>query len=148
MYENIHGNVNNTKVYLDDSTSISKFVSSNVTNVGKLNTTSAFDGGFLFVNLENKSQILTKGGERDNYEIPVGESVSIPIVFEYFLSEKQKISKRLMFDIRNSLLTNPINYILELTANYDTSLNANIYENNIENQNTSNMYLVDDASKY
>jgi hypothetical protein len=53
-----------------------------------------------------------------------------------------------VFDIRNSLLTNPINYILELTANYDTSLNANIYENNIENQNTSNMYLVDDASKY
>lgn len=145
MYENIHCVVDNTKIYLDDSTSISKVVSSNVTNLGKLNTTSAFDGGFLFVNLENRSQVLTKGGERDNYEIPVGESVSIPIVFEYFLSELKSISKRLMFDIRNSLITNPLNYILELTAHYDSSFNANISD---EENNEDLLNLSDGATNY
>ena len=133
---------------MDNKTSISQFINSGLTNLGDFTTINSFDGAFLFVNLENKSQILTNGGERDNYEIPVGESVSIPIVFEYFLSEKQTISKRLMFDIRNSLITNPLNYIIELTANYDTSLSTNMYGNDFESQNTSNILIVDDASQY
>jgi hypothetical protein len=146
MYENINGILNNTKIYLDNKTSISQFINSGLTNLGDFTTINSFDGAFLFVNLENKSQILTKGSERDNYEIPVGESVSIPITFEYFLSEKKSISKRIMFDIRNSLLTNPLNYILELTANYDTSLNVNMYNTNDES-NMSNVLLKDEANK-
>lgn len=146
MYENINGILNNTKIYLDNKTSISQFINSGLTNLGDFTTINSFDGAFLFVNLENKSQILTNGGERDNYEIPVGESVSIPITFEYFLSEKKSISKRIMFDIRNSLLTNPLNYILELTANYDTSLNVNMYNTN-DVSNMSNVLLKDEANK-
>ena len=85
------------------------------------------------------SQILTEGGERDNKVIPVGESVSIPIVFEYYLSVKENISKRIMFDLRNSLVTNPLNYIIEITANYDNSLHAEMYDN-------TEAAIVDDAS--
>jgi hypothetical protein len=34
-----------------------------------------------------------------------------------------------MFDLRNSLITNPLNYIIEITANYDNSLQGEIYKN-------------------
>ena len=44
-----------------------------------------------------------------------------------------------MFDIKNSLLNNPLNYILELTANYDTSLEANL-------DNLSTITISDEAT--
>ena len=100
----------------------------------------SFDGAFLFVNANNTSELLTDGTERGNVEIKVGESISVPIVFEYFLSQKQQITKRLMFDIKKSLIETPLNYILELTANYDSSLEANI-----DNVNTT--VISDEATQ-
>lgn len=122
-----------TLIYLNEDTKISEFAAK-VKNVGtnqSFTTIGNYDGAFLYVNLDNSTHITTKGGERDNKEIPVGESVSIPIVFEYFLSEKEKITKRIMFDLRHSLVVNPLNYIIEITANYDNSLQANVYEETI-----------------
>ena len=126
------------KYYLDNETSISTFASK-LSAHPYLGENKNYDGAFLYVNLENMSQILTEGGERDNKVIPVGESVSIPIVFEYYLSVKEKISKRIMFDLRNSLVTNPLNYIIEITANYDNSLHAEMYDNTLT-------AITDDAS--
>ena len=126
------------KYYLDNETSISTFASKLSAHL-YLGENKNYDGAFLYVNLENMSQILTEGGERDNKVIPVGESVSIPIVFEYYLSVKEKISKRIMFDLRNSLVTNPLNYIIEITANYDNSLHAEMYDNTLT-------AITDDAS--
>lgn len=134
-YEDISGYINSTsnnKVYLDNETSISRFISTVNTSNENLQSVKDFDGAFLYVNLQNTSELLTDGSEKGNYEIKVGESVSIPIVFEYFLSQKQTISKKLMFDIKNSLLSNPLNYILELTANYDTSLEVNLNNTNVK----------------
>lgn len=126
------------KYYLDNETAISTFASK-LSGHPSLGESKNYDGAFLYVNLENLSQILTEGGERDNKVIPVGESVSIPITFEYYLSVKEKISKRIMFDLRNSLVTNPLNYIIEITANYDNSLQAEMYDN-------TEPAIVDDAS--
>jgi len=121
-------------IYLNENTKISDFASAFV-KFGNSNAPFAnpdnYDGGFLYVNLDNSTHILTDGGERDSKIIPVGESVSIPIVFEYYLSKKEKISKRIMFDLRHSLVANPLNYIIEITANYDNSLQANIYQERI-----------------
>jgi hypothetical protein len=50
-----------------------------------------------------------------------------------------------MFDIRNSLITNPLNYILELTAHYDSSFNANISD---EENNEDLLGLSDGATNY
>lgn len=92
--------------------------------------TTAFSGAFLYVNLDNSMSLITNGGEKDNYEIKVGESISIPIVFEYFFDSVQNsetysetYTKTIMFDIRKSLLTNPLNFILEITANNIINLN-------------------------
>ena len=123
---------NNNKektVYLDNKTSISEWISA-----GKQASRfeglqeNKFTGAFLYVNLDNKTSLITKGGEKDNYEIKVGESVSVPVVFEYFFyngnnaDSKDKLVKTIMFDIRNSLINNPLNYILEITANNITNL--------------------------
>ena len=116
------------QIYLNNETSISEFASRLPEN-SPLNKISNYDGGFIYVNLENKSQILTGGGERDRKIISIGASISIPFMFEYFLSSTEKISKCLMFDLRNSLITNPLNYIIEITANYDNSLQGEIYKN-------------------
>jgi hypothetical protein len=132
------GKDSSKKYYLDNETAISTFASK-LSAHPQLGESKNYDGAFLYVNLENISQILTEGGERDNKVIPVGESVSIPIVFEYYLSVKEKISKRIMFDLRNSLVTNPLNYIVEITANYDNSLHAEMYDN-------TEAAIVDDAS--
>lgn len=135
-YEDIYGvkneQNNGAKIYLTNTTSISKFTSEVNTNNNNLSDTTGFDGAFLFVNLDSSKQIITDGSEKGNYEIEVGKSVSIPIVFEYFLSKKQNITKTLMFDLRPSLLNNPITYTIEITANYDNSLDsqlANEYDN-------------------
>ena len=75
------------------------------------------------VKVGGKQYYVTEGSEIyvEKLNAASGESVSIPIVFEYYLSVKENISKRIMFDLRNSLVTNPLNYIIEITANYDNS---------------------------
>lgn len=138
-YDDIHGVLDNKLVYLTSETSISEFISTVKLQDELQNKKEAFDGAFLYVNLENSSQVLTEGGERDAKTIPVGESISIPIVFEYFLSTKESISKTIMFDLKHSLVANPLNYILKLTANYDNSLQGNMYS-------TESNYPVNDAA--
>ena len=146
-YEDICGYLktgSSTKVYLTSDTPISQFTKTS----GKVDTKNymltdieSFDGAFLFVNVNNTSELLTDGTERGNVEIKVGESISVPIVFEYFLSQKQQITKRLMFDIKKSLIETPLNYIFELTANYDSSLEANI-------DNVHTTVISDEATQF
>ena len=40
-----------------------------------------------------------------------------------------KISKSLYFDIRNSLISNPKHYMIEVTGNYDYTATGDIYSN-------------------
>ena len=61
----------------------------------------------------------------------VGESKVVPIVFEYYVdgTSMTKISKSLYFDIRNSLISNPKHYMIEVTGNYDYTATGDIYSN-------------------
>ena len=138
-FEDICGIDNKGKViYLDKDTSIQEFIANNQV-AGINSSTGLFVGGFLFPNIEGRSSILTKGGYNDYIEIQVGDSVSVPIMFEYFIDGEiiTKITKALYFDIRDSLIQNPKHYLLEVTANYDYTSTGSLINS------TS---LVDEAS--
>ena len=58
----------------------------------------------------------------------MGSSLSIPIVFEYYVeSGKSTITKSLYFDLRNSLISDPLHYMIEVTGNYDYTTTGEIY---------------------
>lgn len=129
-YEDIKGmNKASQIVNLDDKTSIANFATNyQPTN---FNVQSDFNGAFLFPNILSKEQLLTEGGEKDSVFVEVGESKVLPIVFEYYVdgTDMTKISKSLYFDIRNSLISNPKHYMIEVTGNYDYTATGDIYSN-------------------
>lgn len=129
-FEDIKGtNKASQIVYLDDKTSIANFA----TNYQPINFNiqSDFNGAFLFPNIISKETLLTEGGEKDSIFVEVGESKVIPITFEYFVdgTDMTKISKSLYFDLRNSLVSNPKHYMIEVTGNYDYTATGDIYSN-------------------
>lgn len=154
-YEHIYGYQTNSNVVLqlNNQKSLSAFLDDqNIKfNLGDENTkltTSNLTGAFLIPNLVNKSQILCNEKNNSYITINVGESISIPILFEYYLPEAPQyngdtninsITKILSFDIKNALLKNPDNYILKIKASYDVSntiySNSNLdISNDTENQ--------------
>ena len=105
--------------------------------VQAIKDTAQLTGGFLFPNLLSKEQLLTSGGIQDAKVIPTGGSITIPIVFEYYVESGEnndtaeivnKITKSLYFDIRNSLISEPLHYMLEITGNYDYTTAGDIYQ--------------------
>ena len=57
------------------------------------------------------------------YKLDVAKSISIPVIFEYYLDGEgdngQSVTKSLCFDIKTSLLQTPINYIMHISAEYN-----------------------------
>lgn len=121
--------------YLTPETSISNainkgiwYVSENNSNPLTITDISQILGAFLYPNLLSNSQVLTTGGEFDYKAIEPGNSISIPIVFEYFVdSTLSSITKSLYFDLRNSLIHDPVHFMIEVTGNYDYSTTGEIY---------------------
>lgn len=113
---------NNTTAYLTNNISISEFAK----NLSKSNL-SYYNGGFFIPELLSKNQILCETKNRDQYTLlEVGKSISIPLLFEYFLVPEDNttnvsITKSLAFDIKPSLIRDPEHYILSITAKYDYS---------------------------
>ena len=130
-YEDIQGkNESQQTIFLDSSTSINNFFTKYKPN--SFSSDSSFCGAFLYPNLSSKSIIMTNGGEKDSISIDVSSTISIPIVFEYYLdgySDNRSISKSLYFDIRNSLISNPLHYMIEIIGNYDFTSTGDIYNN-------------------
>ncbi len=132
-YEDIIGvdSTGKNMFHLDSKTSLQKFIESySVQYFGKDKTnTNRFNGAFAYPDLLNISQILTDGTENGAKQILVGETASVPVVFEYYINGKDNssITKTLMFDIRNSLINNPLHYIVEITGNYDYTSSGDIY---------------------
>lgn len=142
-YEHIYGYQTNSNIILqlNNQKSLSSFLDdqNNRFNLGNENTkltSTNLIGGFLVPNLTDKSQILCNEKNNSYITVNVGESISLPILFEYYLpeapqynntlsegSEIKSITKILSFDIQNTLLRNPINYILKIKATYDVSNN-------------------------
>ena len=113
---------NNNVAYLTNNISISEFIK----NLAK-SSLNYYSGGFLIPELISKNQIICETKNRDQYTVlEVGKSISIPILFEYFLvpvdnSTNVSITKTIAFDIKPSLIRDPEHYILSVTAKYDYS---------------------------
>lgn len=102
-------------VFLNDNTTFTEFRSSGG-SIKTFLTTKSFEGGFAYPNLLSLDNILTTGEDKASKYIEVGESVSIPIVFEYYIESSSKVVKSLYFDLRNSLVKDPIHYMIELVG--------------------------------
>ena len=130
-YEDIQGkNESQQNIFLDTSTSIMNFFTK-YTPKG-FSSDKDFCGAFLYPNLKHKNVVMTNGGEKDSLSLDVSESITVPIVFEYYLNGTTKndtITKSIYFDIRNSLISNPLHYMIEVTGNYDYTATGDIFSN-------------------
>jgi len=109
--------------YLSENISFSDFIKDLTKN-----SINYYNGAFLIPELNNINQIICDTNESNQYKLlDVGKTLSIPILFEYFLTSNNNtttnvsISKTLAFDIKTSLMKEPDHYILTVTAKYDYS---------------------------
>lgn len=138
-------------ISLDENTNIDKYIqniqlSDEITINSQFTKKSNYTGAFLYPDLDNISQIMTSGNERSNVLIKPGESISIPLTFEYFISNDSesttdtinKISKKLIFVIKDSIMSQGRYFELEVTGNQSNNFTNSIYTS-IEN------YTLDDG---
>jgi hypothetical protein len=97
-----------------------------------INSSNDLVGAFLYPNLLASSQIAL-GSDQKTKPIEVGSSLTIPIVFEYFVnSTTPAITKSLFFDIKNNTTDEPLHFMVEITGNYDYTLNSETYVDSIQ----------------
>ena len=91
-------------------------------------------GMFLIPNLLNKSQIICDADKNNQYKkLNVGESMSIPLLCEYFINpdeQKKDIYKTIAFSLQTSLTKDIDNYILKVNVSNKlkhTSQQSEIY---------------------
>lgn len=114
-------NENANYEYLTNNTTFRSFISSGG-SIKNFSSQNSFVGGFVYPSLLSLDTILTSGEDKASKYIEVGESLSIPIEFEYYTnSNNNSIVKSLYFDLRNSLIRDPYHYMIEFTGNYDMS---------------------------
>lgn len=142
-YEDIVGQKDGVGlINLDSTTSISQFIK--IYQPQGFGNDSDACGAFLYPELLSRASIMTEGGANDHIFIDEGEQLTIPIVFEYYLDgntvkvsditsneseQRTKIVKSLYFDLRNSLIKNPIHYMIEVSGNYDFTSTGDMYTN-------------------
>ena len=124
-YEHIKniGESSNNIEYLTPNVSISGFVEKL-----PLKSLKSYNGAFFIPELLSITQITCDVKKREQYKVlEVGKSMSIPLLFEYFLTQNEtdnnavSISKTLAFDLKPSLVKDIEHYILTVTAKYDYS---------------------------
>lgn len=121
-YENIYI-AGDKPTYLTQNDSISRFCE----KISAISP-SSLNGGVLIPQLANNTQLLCNSNNNRNmrnqyYKLDVAKSISIPVIFEYYLDGEgdngQSVTKSLCFDIKTSLLQTPINYIMHISAEYN-----------------------------
>lgn len=131
-------------ISLDENTNIDKYIqniqsSGDITANSQFTKKSDYTGAFLYPDLDNISQVMTEGNERSNILIKPGESISIPLTFEYFLPKDtegatststdtiNKISKKIIFVIKDSIMSSGRYFELEVTGNQSNNFTDSIY---------------------
>lgn len=108
-------NGNKNTVYISTETSISEIYQNTTLNGLNIND---INGSFLIPNLLSPSQIVCDNELNNQYKkLNVGESLTIPILFEYYLTDSftnSSITKTLAFDLRPSLTRQLDNYIFRI----------------------------------
>lgn len=126
----------NKFISLDENTNIDEYIETIQTS-GDISSTQYFKekknytGAFFYPDLDNISQVMTEGGERSNIVIKPGESISIPLTFEYFILKEDtdinKLSKKLIFVIKDSLMSTGKYFEIEATGNQSSNFTDSIY---------------------
>ena len=118
-YENLtKTNSDGSIVYMSNKDSIDTTINN---FKGDINN---YNGAFFIPELIDKTQILcTTNKENQYYVLDSGKSISIPLLFEYFLVSSsgsiETIKKTLAFDIRTSMVRDIEHYIISIEAKYD-----------------------------
>ena len=122
-YENLtYTPIGGTLSYLNERISLTEFCALQSQNKKELKY---YNGAIFIPELIDRTQILCDTKEQNQYTlIDIGMSLSIPLLFEYFLSSsetstKSSIQKTLAFDLRSSLVRDIDHYIISITAKYD-----------------------------
>lgn len=129
-FKTLDENDNEITKYIDTNTSLS-YEFNNIKETGRidkiidntkysLNSIKDLYGMFLIPNLLNKSQIICDADKNNQYKrLNVGESMSIPVLCEYFINnteseQSQEIYKTLAFSLQTSLTKDIDNYLLKV----------------------------------
>ena len=92
------------------------------------NSISDIYGMFLIPNLLNKSQIICDTDKNNQYKkLNVGESLSIPILCEYFMdydNQNKDIYKTIAFSLQTSLTKDIDNYIFKVVLSNKLKYNS------------------------
>lgn len=137
-YEDIVVKAGDKYIQLDENTNINDFTNS----IKKYNSEneninknflepSQFTGAFLYPDIDTLQQIQIQDGGKSAMVIRPGESVSIPITFEFYISsddaKQSSISKSLIFCIKDSQYQEPKYYEVEITGNNSINDTNSIY---------------------
>lgn len=138
-YENIWFSNGGEKHYIDQTIPFSNFsFVSPITNAkDKFEILNKFIkqkddlyGGFLIPKLNTDKDLIcdifTNNHQYDNqYKIlDIGKTLSIPLIFEYYLTNDNnhnKITKTIAFDLKPSLMKDPVHYVISFNGNYNYS---------------------------
>lgn len=123
---------NTVTKYFDTDTSIKYELSEGLGVLQNNYFTSIYQlyGMFLIPNLLNKSQIICDNDKNNQYKkLGVGESISIPILCEYFMNESSEnsfdtIYKTIAFSLQTSLTKDIDNYIFKVVLSNKLKYNS------------------------
>lgn len=123
-------------VALDENTDIDEYIKNiqstgNVTNSQYFLKRENYTGAFLYPDLGSLTQVMTDGGEMSSVVIKPGESISIPLTFEYFIDNDSaninSISKKIIFAVKDSVMSDGKYYELEVIGNVSNNFTDSIY---------------------
>ena len=122
-----------------NATSIMNFLSNE--SKSKSITQDALCGAFFIPQLLSKDYLLCED-EKYYKEIPVGDSISIPLLFEYFMNENNyEVTKTLHFDIKTALSKEISHYEISINCIYNYMSHI-LSDNSIESSNVDTIMNV------
>ena len=125
-YEHLVGKENGKVFYMSTDMGFDTF-KTKATNL-ESNSDGLFVGAFLTPELVVENALVCPQKDDAQYlELAPGESISIPVIFEYYMNGAEntptEITKGLYFDLRPSLFKDPTHYMINVTAKYNYTVN-------------------------
>lgn len=130
-------------IKLDEKTNINDFIKAGGKGTNNQNDVESsintnflkaenYTGAFLYPDIDTIQQVQVQDGDKQSIVIRPGESISIPITFEFYIatddnSTQSSISKSLIFCIKDSQYEAPKYYEVEVTGNNSINDTNSIY---------------------
>ena len=142
-YEDIILKSGDKYIKLDEKTNINDFIKAGEKGTNNQNEVETaintnflksvnYTGAFLYPDIDTIQQVQIQDGDKQSLVIRPGESISIPITFEFYIatddnSTQSSISKSLIFCIKDSQYNEPKYYEVEVTGNNSINDTNSIY---------------------